>query len=180
MGLPRQEEVTMNRVKLATTLAAAAGIGVVLVPLAAQAGHENTVLETSLSGKNKVSTDGKTGVGDPNGRGEAYVFGIDGDASTLCYLIDVDKITGLQRPAGGPRAAHIHEGAAGTNGPVVVSLAFPQGGQSADCVSESEAAFTPGGATVAEILANPADYYVNVHNGRYPAGAVRGQLQAAD
>jgi len=169
----------MNRVKL-TALAAAAGIGVVLVPLTAQAGHENTVLETSLSGDNEISTDGESGAGDPNGSGEAYVFGIDGDATTLCYVIDVDKITGLQRRAGGPRAAHIHEGAAGTNGPVVVALAFPQGGQSADCVSESEAAFIPGGTTVAEILANPADYYVNVHNGRYPAGALRGQLSVAD
>jgi len=169
----------MNRVKL-TALAAAAGIGVVLVPLAAQAGHDNTVLETSLSGDNEISPDGKRGAGDPNGSGEAYVFGIDGDATTLCYVIDVEKISGLKRPPGAKRAAHIHEGAAGTNGPVVVALAFPRGGQSADCVSESEAAFIPGGTTVAEILANPADYYVNVHNFNYPAGAVRGQLKVAD
>ncbi len=34
----------------------------------------------------------------------------------------------------------------------------------------------PTGETVAEILANPENYYVNVHNAEYPAGALRGQL----
>jgi hypothetical protein len=32
------------------------------------------------------------------------------------------------------------------------------------------------GQTVADILANPGDYYVNVHNPKYPSGAIRGQL----
>ena len=45
-------------------------------------------------------------VGDKNGRGEAYVFGIDGDPTTLCYVLTVEKIA----PATG---AHIHEGPRG-------------------------------------------------------------------
>jgi hypothetical protein len=137
----------------------------------AVAGHENTVLETTLDGRAEVATGAKSNklVGDPNGRGEAYVFGIDGDATTLCYVLTVDKIAGAV-------AAHIHEGAAGTNGPVVVNLAAPADGNAADCLTEGEAGKFVGDQTVADILANPSDYYVNVHNSEFPGGAVRGQL----
>jgi hypothetical protein len=31
-------------------------------------------------------------------------------------------------------------------------------------------------AEAKEILKNPADYYVNVHNAEFPLGALRGQL----
>ena len=108
-------------------------------------------------------------VGDPNGRGEVYVFGIDGDATTLCYVLLVDKIETAT-------AAHIHEGAAGANGPVVANLAAPFDGDAADCLTEGETGKFPTGEKVADILANPEDYYVNVHNATYPGGAIRGQL----
>ncbi len=126
------------------------------------------MLEATLDGRSEVS-DSKRISGDPNGRGEAYVFGIDGDAKTLCYVLTVGKID----PAA---AAHIHEGKAGTNGPVVVNLAAPADGNAADCLTEGEAGKFVGDQTVAEILANPEDYYVNVHNAEYPGGAIRGQL----
>ena len=96
---------------------------------------------------------------------------LDGDAKTLCYVLTVDKIA----PAA---MAHIHEGAKGTNGPVVVNLAAPTDGNAADCLTEGEAGKFVGDQTVAEILANPERYYVNVHNAEYPGGAVRGQLTA--
>ncbi len=168
-------------------IAGVAGVtlGMLLGPLSpAQAGHANALLETELNGRNEVgSAKNKRNVGDPNGRGEAYVFGIDGDPNTLCYIIQVDKIAELGQAPGGPRMAHIHEGAAGTNGPVVANLAFPQNGTAADCLTEGEAgkfAIDPATGmpftTVAEILANPQDYYVNVHNAEFPGGAIRGQL----
>lgn len=151
--------------------AAAAAITAAVVPIGmAVAGHSNTVLEADLSGRAEVGT-GNRVAGDPNGRGEAYVFGVDGDAKTLCYVLTVDKI-------GTATAAHIHEGAAGTNGPVVVTLAPPADGNAADCLTEGEAGKFAGDQTVADILANPSNYYVNVHNAEYPGGAVRGQLMA--
>lgn len=141
----------------------------------ASAGHENTVLETTLDGRSEVATGAKSNklVGDPNGTGEAYVFGIDGDATTLCYVLTVEKLSGAS-------AAHIHEGAAGTNGPVVVNLAAPADGNAADCLTEGEAGKFVGDQTVADILKNPSDYYVNVHNSEFPGGAVRGQLAPQD
>lgn len=152
----------------------------VLGPLTfAQAGHTNTVLEARLRGAQEVGPNGPTerNVGDRNGTGEAYVFGIDGDPTTVCYVLLVNNIA----PA---TAAHIHEAAKGANGPAVLNLAAPADGNAADCLTQGETGkFTIDPATgqpfttVQEILNNPSDYYVNVHNAEFPAGAIRGQLK---
>lgn len=145
---------------------------------AANAGHTNPVLTAELDGRSEVGagTDNRI-VGDPNGWGEAYVFGVDGDPdrNTLCYVLLADKISELGAAPGNPYMAHIHEGRPGENGPVVVTLAWPQDGQSADCISVGDARIAEG-TTPAEIFENPGDYYINVHNAEYPGGAVRGQL----
>lgn len=165
------------RAKPIAGIAAGAGllVGVLISPLSgALAGHTNTVLTTELDGRQEVAAGAKSNriVGDPNGRGEAYVFGIDNDASTFCYVLTVDGIATAT-------AAHIHEGAAGTNGPVVANLAAPGDGDAADCLTEGEAGKFPTSEVgiVQRILANPDDFYVNVHNGPYPGGAIRGQLE---
>jgi hypothetical protein len=54
-------------------------------------------------------------------------------------------------------------------GPVVVP--FGKTFKAKGCVT-STAAIT------AAILRNPGAYYVNVHNAKYPAGALRGQLRS--
>ncbi|MEO6468683.1 MAG: CHRD domain-containing protein [Acidimicrobiia bacterium] len=136
----------------------------------AAAGHTNVVLEAELDGRQEVNADGSRARSDSDGSGEAYVFGIDGDAKTLCYVLTVDRI----RPA---TAAHIHEAVKGQAGPVVVNLAAPADGNAADCLTEGEAGKFVGDQTVADILAHPENYYVNVHNEKYPSGAIRGQLE---
>ncbi len=155
----------------AATVTGLAATGVAVSVGMATAGHTNTVLETTLDGRSEVATGAKSNriVGDPDGRGEAYVFGIDGDPKTLCYVLTVEKLSGAT-------AAHIHKGQAGSNGPVVVNLAAPADGNAADCLTEGEDGKFVGGQTVAEILANPSNFYVNVHNKEFPGGAVRGQL----
>jgi hypothetical protein len=65
---------------------------------------------------------------------------------------------------------------AGQNGPVVANLGAPADGNAADCLTDGESGKFPTGETAAEILANPENYYVNVHNATYPGGAIRGQL----
>lgn len=163
----------MRRRVITSSVAAIVAVTAVLImAFGALAGHTNTVLQADLDGRSEVAS-GATDmriVGDPDGRGEVYVFGIDGDPTTLCYVLLVDRIA----PA---TAAHIHEGPAGANGPVVANLAAPADGDAADCLTEGEAGKFPTGEKVADILASPEDYYVNVHNAEYPGGAVRGQLQ---
>ncbi len=168
-----EKRTKLNVLGAAVAASIAAAFGVATT---ASAGHSNSVLTATLDGRNEVSASATNSrmVGDPNGRGEAYVFGIDGDTKTLCYVLTVSNI-------GTATAAHIHEAAAGSNGPVVVNLAAPADGNAADCLTEGEAgkfAVSNGVplATVQEILANPQDYYVNVHNAEYPGGAIRGQL----
>lgn len=57
-------------------------------------------LRPSSNGQSEVGNGDSPGIaGDPNGRGEAYVFGIDGDTETLCYVLLVDKVQLVPVPA---------------------------------------------------------------------------------
>jgi CHRD domain len=103
------------------------------------------------------------GTTEPNASGTA-VLRIRKDAGLICYRLRVDNVT---LPTVG---AHIHKGAAGVSGPVVVPFTAPgANGTSSGCA-------TAAASLIADILANPADYYVNVHTKEHPAGAIRAQL----
>ncbi len=159
--------------RTAALVGLAGAAGAILSPIGiAGAGHTNTVLVANLQGENEVPPGGPNGtvVGDPDGRGKVMVFGIDGDPTTLCYVLTVEGI-------GAATGAHIHEGGRRENGPIVANLAAPGDGTAADCLTEGETGKFPTGESVQEILANPGDYYVNVHNTEFPGGAIRGQLR---
>jgi hypothetical protein len=159
--------------------AAAFAVGALVVsPRLVNAGHTNVVLTAELNGQSEVSD--RLGLaGDPNGRGEAYVFGIDGDGTTLCYVVLVERVQLVTVPA---MMAHIHEGPEGVNGPVVANLAGPEDGNAADCLTEGEPGKFPTGEAgiVQRILNNPEGFYINVHNPEYRGGAIRGQLATVE
>jgi hypothetical protein len=123
-------------------------------------------LETTLSGAAEAP-----GPGDADGAGVAQVNLT--KAGAVCFAIAVDGIT---LPA---TAAHIHVAPVGVPGPIVVTLAPPQpfgsgvAGASAGCVTDVP------NAVLGAISSQPDQYYVNVHNADFPAGAVRGQLAPA-
>lgn len=84
----------------------------------------------------------------------------------ICYIIEVE---GLTAPA---VAAHIHEAAAGVNGPVVVNLNVSGSSTTERLVGCVDATKDQ----IKDIRQNPSDYYVNVHTSVIPSGEVRGQL----
>ncbi|MFN3725698.1 MAG: CHRD domain-containing protein [Allosphingosinicella sp.] len=114
-------------------------------------------LQAEMTGVQEVP-----GPGDPDGTGRAEVTIVD-RTDNLCYVVTVANI----EPA---TAAHIHRGARGVAGPPVVTLDAPADGESRGCLSVPS-------ALADEIERSPASFYVNVHNARYPNGAVRGQLR---
>lgn len=124
----------------------------------ASAAKASDSLFAALAGKNERPA------GDTDGRGS---FGATFDGGRLCYGYTVKNIAK-------PAAAHIHKGVAGTNGEVVITLRVPRSGNpgsASGCVAV-------GAALRKDILRRPATFYVNVHNGAFPGGAVRGQLFA--
>ena len=167
-----------------TTTARALAIGLAAAGLAvgtagvAQAAHGEGELTIGLSGGREVGSTGDRGgsgtidlelysASDAPGvefPGEPYV----------CYDLstrNVGEIVGL----------HIHEVADGArnprraNGPVVVSLLRDGdrsvvNGDGETCVPIEDPSILDG------ILADPGDYYVNLHTTEFPAGAIRGQL----
>lgn len=105
---------------------------------------------------------GGAGSPDTDGAGHA-TFKVDTAKNEVCYTVMVEKI-------GAASAAHVHKGAAGASGPPVVPMTKP------DAAGKSSGCATVDGAVIKDILANPAGYYVNVHNAEFPGGAIRGQL----
>jgi hypothetical protein len=101
------------------------------------------------------------GPGDPDGSGTVQVT-FNPDKGEVCYDMTVAQIDEAT-------AAHIHEGAVGKDGSVKVALDAPKTGSAKGCK-------TADAALIKTIMANPADYYVNIHNAAFPKGAVRGQL----
>jgi hypothetical protein len=94
--------------------------------------------------------------GDDDGYGFADVIVMRGE---VCWRISVNAVAPIS-------AAHIHAGPKGVSGPVVVSLEPYRSG----CVD------TPN-RTARFIKRHPSEFYVNVHNAKFPAGALRGQLR---
>jgi 5'-nucleotidase len=104
------------------------------------------------------------GPGDDDGTGSARITLNEGQRR-VCWEIKAADIT---LPAA---AAHIHRGAVGVAGPVVVTLSPPGAdGTSSGCRSGVDRAL------IADITENQQNYYVNVHTSDFPAGAIRGQL----
>jgi hypothetical protein len=124
---------------------------------------------------------------DANARGTAtIVFNLTRDTAGTITAATVNFTYSLSGfPAGTTiRLSHIHEGAAGVAGQVKIDTGLtPATAITLTDGTASNVTFTksiPDASTdisiVPAIIANPGNYYFNVHSALNPTGAVRGQL----
>jgi hypothetical protein len=148
---------------LTILITAAAALGA-----AGAVAQSGKTLTATLTGAAEVP-----GPGDPDATGTAEVR-INPGQRSVCYTLTWANV---DDPVWG---AHIHVGEAGTAGGVVVTLfgapelprtSYPGTFTVSDCVITSASS-----AQLADIIDNPAGYYVNIHTDTYPDGAIRGQL----
>lgn len=144
------------------TSALAALLALIAAPALAQDAAAPPAAPAATSGKFVAVMLGELEVGDdgdPDGKGSATIA-IDG--GKLCYEVEYHRLAPVTM-------AHIHAGAAGKTGDPVVTLKLDRDENIKGCT-----AVTP--ELAAALLAQPGDFYVNVHTNELPKGAIRGQL----
>lgn len=121
---------------------------------------------TPMSGAEECNASG-CGVGDPDGSGTGSIT-VNVGQDRVCWNFTVSNIDP-------PTRGHIHKAAAGANGGIVVDFfnaAAGQVGPLSGCTTQAL-----GKDLLKDIIQNPSDYYLNLHNPAFPAGAIRGQLE---
>jgi hypothetical protein len=148
---------------LRVLLAGAMFTAVVSSQVVAQASEDEVELTADLTGKAEVDD------GDSDGKGDATLK-LKAGKEEVCFELSWKDIKE-------PTAAHIHKGKKDKEGDVVVTLfesdeplpdTFDTVKGCVDDVSDK---------LIDKIADEPEDYYVNIHNEKYPDGAIRGQLE---
>ncbi len=166
-----------RRLLLSLVLAAVVALALAGAASAARldvADHGGRPFSTELTGAAEVPGPGAL----PPAGGTATIT-VNPGQKEICWAIEAEgPPEGIELPATG---AHIHEGAVGEFGDVVVPLTPPEAVTPSDEEGDEVVGFSSGCAEVTrevalDIIQNPEDYYVNVHTSDFPAGAIRGQL----
>ncbi len=150
-------------------LRAAAFVGVAALAMPMVVSAQTTPWRATLSGSNEVPAVNSTATG-------TFTADLNETAGTLTWSLSVPSITNAT-------AAHIHTGAAGTNGGIVVNLFAAPAGSPASSINVSGTARatdvigTLAGNFAGLVTALKAGtLYVNVHTTANPGGEIRGQI----
>lgn len=135
-------------------------------PAASGAGVVELVFD--LKGSSEVP-----GPGDPDGSGLGSVT-LKRPENQVCFFVEVDNIAAAT-------ATHIHQGARGAAGDIVVTLGPPTKPgppEAPPTVRKVDGCKSANAALIERLATDPSAFYVNVHTADHPDGAVRGQLGA--
>lgn len=123
------------------------------VPVVGRIGGAPHRFEVELSGSEVVPGPGADGSG-------AVTLSV-AAGGRACATLDLNGLSGVT-------GVHIHAGAPGASGPVVLDLELTGTGDSG-CVSGDPTA-------AVALIDRPQDFYIQVHTGAHPGGAMRGQV----
>jgi hypothetical protein len=131
-------------------------------------GAPPTVFNVELRAENEPN-----GASTSESKGHAQVSVL--DDGTIEFLLTINNKSGETY-----NRAHIHKAPAGVNGPIHWDLL--EAGDPVASISDQPSqlrgtARPRTDADLADLLANPDQYYVNVHSVAFPGGSVRGQLR---
>ena len=130
-----------------------------------------TVFTVPLSALNEVPAVTNA---EATARGTAVVT-VHSDTNTIDFNVSLNSF-----PNGSQvNIAHIHPGAAGATGPVLISTGLTAGNVTLTngAGTFSFNSVTTSATNIQNILAAPQNFYFNVHTTTNPGGAIRGQLR---
>jgi len=127
--------------------------------------------------RGQLTRDPQTFFADLDGENETTVVDADAAGSATIVMAAVHECTfalSMSQPAiGDITAAHLHDGDAGEDGPVVVDLLNGLDVETSGDTTSGRAVVS--GRTFARLLADASQFYVNAHTTVAPAGIARGQ-----
>jgi hypothetical protein len=161
-----------HKLPIIAILAAILSIAAISMSLSSVQAQEGETFSASLSGKDEVPPTQSTATG-------LARFQTDENGTQVSYWVN---ITGLSEITG----AHIHNGSAGQNGDVVVTLSGPASAENAQNpvislkgnITNDKLQGPLASKELSQFVSLMSDgtVYVNVHTGEFQNGEIRGQI----
>lgn len=161
-----------KKLPIIAIIAAVISISAISLPFSSIQAQEGETFSASLSGNDEVPPTQTPATG-------LAKFQTNENGTQVSYWLN---ITGLNEITG----AHIHNGSAGQNGDVVVTLSGPESAQNSENavislngnITNDKLQGTLAGKELSELVGLMSDgiVYVNVHTAEFQDGAIRGQI----